>query len=114
MPFIRITCNKAISLESKKNIEKQLGKAITTIGKSEHWLMVKIDDSFSESMSFQGTNDPCAIVEISSYGRINQSYFDPMTSKVTQIIEAETNIPADRVYVNYREVDHWGLGGDNF
>lgn len=114
MPFIRITTNSPLSIETREKIKSDLGKAITTIHKSEEWLMVGFDVVDKNSLYFQGSNENCAIVEISVYGSIRSSDFDPMTSKVTEIISKEGGLNPDRIYVNYREVEHWGLGGSNF
>lgn len=114
MPFIRITTNTALSGKDKAEIKTELGKAITTLHKSEQWLMVGFDVVDKDSLYFQGKDEGCAIVEISVYGTINDSDFDPMTKKVTTIVSKASGLDPDRIYVNYREVDHWGMGGSNF
>lgn len=37
-----------------------------------------------------------------------------MTRKTTDLLSRTIKIDSDRIYINYREVDHWGLGGSNF
>lgn len=42
MPFIRITTNKSLSLKDKTDLKTGLGQLITTLHKTEDWLMIAI------------------------------------------------------------------------
>lgn len=114
MPFIRITTNKSLSLKDKTDLKTGLGQLITTLHKTEDWLMIAFDNIESDSMYFKGSNEYNAIVEISVYGTISKNDFDPMTRKTTDLLSRTIKIDPDRIYINYREVDYWGLGGSNF
>lgn len=82
MPFIRITTNKSLSLKDKTDLKTGLGQLITTLHKTEDWLMIAFDNVESDSMYFKGSNEYSAIVEISVYGTISKNDFDPMTKKL--------------------------------
>ena len=70
MPFIRITTNKSLSLKDKTDLKIGLGQLITTLHKTEDWLMIAFDNVESDSMYFKGSNEYSAIVEISVYEKI--------------------------------------------
>ena len=52
MPFIRITTNKSLSLKDKTDLKTGLGQLITTLHKTEDWLMIAFDNVESDSMYF--------------------------------------------------------------
>ena len=47
-------------------------------------------------------------------GKASAESCDKMTDAVCAMIEVECAIPADRVYVKYAEVEHWGWNHANF
>ena len=49
MPFIRITTNKSLSLKDKTDLKTGLGQLITTLHKTEDWLMIAFDNVESDS-----------------------------------------------------------------
>ncbi len=112
MPFI----NTKLSVELDSNKEKQLkdafGKAITSLGKSEAWLMLNFEDNCK--LWFKGENDsPIAIAEISLYGSATRAQYDAMTAEITEAISQIAGIDKSRVYVKYSEIETWGFGGNN-
>ncbi len=114
MPYFHMTTNVALNPTTCEKLKNAFGQIVSDIpGKSETWLMVGFTAE-SGALYFAGSDAPCAMVEISSYGRIPTAAFDPLTRDVTEAIVKNTAIPADRIYVKYAEVAHWGLGGENF
>ncbi len=114
MPFINTKTNIVLCLSQKTKIKDQFGAMIGILpGKSEQWLMVGFDDK-PHSLFFGGSEDPAAIVEVKVYGTIPNDRYDELTQKITNIISTNTGIGADRIYVKYSEVEHWGWSGSNF
>ncbi len=114
MPFIETKTNIKLTKETMENLKSRFAKATSDSfpGKTENWLMVEFcDDSV---MYFGGTSDPCMIVNVEIFGHATDASYDKMTSAVCEIVEAECGIPADRIYVKYEEIDHWGWNGTNF
>ena len=90
MPYCNIKTN--VKVEKKKELSKELTKVIELIpGKTENWIMTSIDDE--AVMSFAGTDDPCALITLKTYG-------EP--------------IRPDRIYVDHEPIAHWGWNGANF
>lgn len=113
MPFINTKLSIPLDSEKEKQLKELFGKSITALGKSESWLMLNFEDNCR--MWFRGANDsPCAIAEISLYGRASRSQYDKMTAEITNAISRITGIDDDCVYVKYSEIETWGFGGSNF
>ena len=113
MPYINTKTNVEISKAQEKNIKTKLGKAVGLLSKPESYLMVNMEDNCR--LYFAGDGDkPAAFVEIRLFGRASERAYDQMTAAVTDIIKDELGVPANRIYVQYEEVPHWGYAGSNF
>lgn len=111
MPFINVMTNSEIN--DKNALKSELGKAITAIpGKSEAWLMVKLEDK--ADMYFKGSDEPCAMFEISIFGSANKNAYEDLTKRICQISETYLSVSSDRTYVKYSEIDKWGYDNFNF
>ena len=109
-------CRTAISnvkVEKKKELSKELTKVIELIpGKTENWIMTSIDDE--AVMSFAGTDDPCALITLKTYGEPAQQYYDMVTEGFTKTVSQMLKIRPDRIYVDHEPIAHWGWNGANF
>ena len=113
MPNIQIRTNRSVSKEKQKMIKEKLGKAITLLdGKSEKWLMVEF--SIGQEMWFGGTDEPCAYIYVSLYGKGNASSYKEFTRAATSLICQELDVKKDRIYAGYFETEFWGWNGDHF
>lgn len=113
MPYIHTKTNVKITEEKEIALKSELGKAIALIpGKTERWLMLNFTDS--ERMWFAGENSPTAILEVELLGSADDSEYDLLTRKLTEIISAELDIDPSRVYIKYEEIEHWGWNSSNF
>ena len=114
MPFINTKVSVEITEKSERFLKERFAEIITEFpGKSEAWLMLNFEQNCH--MYFRGSNDkPCAFIEISLYGRANPASCDRVTAKITQAVSNELDIPSDRIYVKYQEIEHWGWNGSNF
>lgn len=113
MPFINTMTTVSVSKEKEEAVKARLGKAITLLGKSEHWLMLSFEDN--RRMWFQGDNaKPLAFVEVKLFGKASADAYDQMTAEITEIVGSELGIAPAGIYVKYEETDHWGFSGSNF
>lgn len=113
MPFINTKTTVSLS-NTKKNA---LTTAITQIageclGKGENWVMTGFEDN--ASLSFQGSTDKAAYVEVKTFGTPSAAGTRQMTAKLCALLESELLIPADHIYVAYFPTDNWGWNGSNF
>ena len=113
MPYITTKVTAPLPQEKINALTAAYGKLIEIFpGKTERWLM--LDFTGDAKMAFVGTDEPCAMVEVALFGKASDDTYDKMTAAVCALIERECAIPADRVYVKYAEVEHWGWNGGNF
>ena len=113
MPYIATKTTAAISARKEQMLKERMGEAITLIsGKTEDWLMLSYEGN--ASMYFKGNADePCAICHVMLYGSATEQDYAALTERLTDILYEELEIPTDRVYVTYSEVDTWGWNGGN-
>lgn len=113
MPYVHLTTNLSIDGAKAELLKNNFGNMITDIpGKTEAWLMVNITPD--AMLWFKGTAEPCAIVEVASFGVPNRAAYDKLTSHVTFMLQDFLGLPADRIYVRYHETPNWGYNGSNF
>lgn len=111
MPFIEVKTNQTIT--DKTALKSALGEAITAIpGKSEAWLMVELEGE--KDMYFKGSDAPCAMFEIAIFGKASDEAYDDLTKRICEISETLLDVSADRTYVKYSEIEHWGFNNFNF
>lgn len=112
MPFIELKTNQNIN-EAKTVIKSELGRAITAIpGKSEGWLMVELEGGLD--MYFKGSDEPCAMFEVSIFGSASEEAYNKLTEILCGISQKYLNVSPDRTYVKYSEIDNWGYNNFNF
>ena len=80
-------------------------------GKPEAYVMALLDTNVP--MTFAGTSDPSAYVEIKSIGALTPP---AMTAACSALISEHTGIPIDRIYIGFEDVraDAWGWNGTTF
>lgn len=113
MPFIDSKITGTVSPEKMEAVKSALGKAVSTLHKSETYLMVGIKDNYDLWMA--GTKlDKGAYVSVSLFGSASSADYERMTEKICDIFEKELGIPGSAVYVTYHPVSDWGWNGSNF
>lgn len=114
MPFFHVISNMEMDSGVRSRIKEEFGRIVEDIpGKSERWLMVGFTAG-KDNLYFQGSSEPCALVDVSVYGHIPEASYDPLTKDITDAVSREAGISKNRIYVKYSETQHWGLGGENF
>ncbi|EKQ50365.1 MULTISPECIES: phenylpyruvate tautomerase MIF-related protein [unclassified Clostridium] len=114
MPFIGSKVSVKISKEKEEIIKRKLGEAIQLIpGKSETFLMVGFEDEYS--LFFAGERlDKGAFIEVKIFGKASKDAYAKLTAAICNIYEEELDIPQNKIYVKYEEVQEWGWNGRNF
>ncbi|MDR3593493.1 phenylpyruvate tautomerase MIF-related protein [Clostridium sp.] len=114
MPFIGSKVSVKISKEKEEIIKNKLGKAIELIpGKSETFLMIGFEDE--HSLYFAGEKlEKGAFVEVKIFGKASKDAYEKLTAAICNIYEEELEIPQNKIYVKYEEVQDWGWNGRNF
>ncbi len=113
MPFIDSKITVPVTKEKKEQIKAKLGQAISTLHKTENYLMVGIESDYDLWMAGKKL-EKGAYVSVSLYGSASPSDYNSMTAKICRILEEELGIPGSSVYVTYHPVSDWGWKGGNF
>ncbi len=114
MPYISTTTTVPITRTKETVLKEKLGQAIALIpGKTESWLMLSFQPD--TTMYFKGSNEkPMAFVNVSIFGGADDSAYDALTARITEIFGEELGIAPEQVYIKYEEASHWGWNGVNF
>ena len=113
MPFIDSKITVPVTAEEKEKIKSELGKAITTLHKTETYLMVGIEDNYDLWLAGKRL-EKGAYVSVSLYGSAAPEDYDKLTAQICDLYAKELGIPGDAIYVSYHPVSDWGWNGSNF
>ena len=113
MPFIDSKITVAVSPAQKEEIKTALGRLITTLHKSETYLMVGIEDQYDLWLGGQKL-EKGAYVAVSLYGNAPAEAYDQLTGQICRLFEEKLGIPGSAVYITYHPVSDWGWNGSNF
>ena len=113
MPFIDSRITVPVSAQTKEEIKSALGQMITTLHKSETYLMVGIEDNYDLWLGGKKL-DKGAYVAVSLYGSAAAQDYDRLTGQICQLLADKLGIPGSAVYVTYHPVNDWGWNGSNF
>lgn len=113
MPFIDSKITVPVSAEQKEALKAELGKLMTTLHKSETYLMVGIEDKYD--LWFGGKKlEKGAYVSVSLLGNAPSKDFSAMTGQICEVYSKLLGIPGDAIYVTYHPISDWGWNGSNF
>ena len=113
MPFIDSKVTMKISNQKKEEIKSELGKLITTLNKSEAYLMVGIEDSYDLWLGGRKL-DKGAYVAVSLLGDAPKELYEKLTGQICALLSEKLGIPGNAVYVTYHPISDWGFDGKNF
>lgn len=102
MPLIKIETNKALDDAGVQALLKKTSKfAAEMLKKPEEYIMVSL--SFDNAMMFAGAIGPLAYVTVKSIGLPKERCAE-YSSAICGFLEKELSIPADRVYVDFVDI----------
>jgi phenylpyruvate tautomerase PptA (4-oxalocrotonate tautomerase family) len=113
MPFINVKTTEVIDEARQEVMDAELRRiAKECLGKGENWVMTAYEPQ--ATLSFQGSGEAVAYVEVKCYGEPSASGADRMTGQVCAMLEQTLHISPNRVYVSYFGTNIWGWNGGNF
>jgi len=113
MPFIDSKITVKVTDAQKEEIKAEMGKMITTLNKTETYLMVGIEDGYDLWLGGKKL-DKGAYVAVSLYGNAPEESYDRLTGQICDLLSDKLGIPGQAVYVTYHPVSDWGWNGANF
>ena len=111
MPLINVRTSLP-DLKDGELLLQELSAALAKLtGKPEAFVMTMLQTGVP--MTFAGSAEPCAFVEIKSIGALQPS---EMSRTFCDLIEARMGISAKRVYIGFEDVQPscWGWNGNTF
>ena len=114
MPYIRVRCNRPLTAETVKELQKELGKSIELFpGKTERWLMTDCEGDCALSLA-GNADQPLAMIEVELLGAAKPDTYAAVTRNLTDLMERVAGIPGEGVYIKYENLEYWGWNGSNF
>ncbi len=108
MPYLSLTLSNEL-FENTRDRLLHVASALVaeTLRKSESAVCVSIQHA---PMLFAGGSGPSAFLELRSVGGLNANTNTVLSRKLCELLEREADIPPDRVFLNFVEVDRadWG------
>tara|TARA_B100000700_G_C14495612_1_gene601665 strand:+ start:236 stop:574 length:339 start_codon:yes stop_codon:yes gene_type:complete len=111
MPFVQIKTSSKSVLENNL-LQKEISKMVADLtGKPEDYVMTIIQSN--SQMTFAGSDEPCCFIEVKSIGSLNPS---SMSRSLCGLISSKTNIKANRIYIEFIDVNasNWGFNNSTF
>jgi len=112
MPHVAVSMAEKLTKEQTTDLKKTLGQLIAILPtKSESVLMVDIADD--RSLFFAGEElAHGAFVDVRLYGESPFDAKQQFTKELTAYLEETFSVPPQYVYVNFVELNQWGVRGD--
>lgn len=114
MPFLKISTNKAIDISAQTKFLKSASAQIAaTLQKPEKFVMTQFDQP--TTMTFGGTDEDTAFLEVKSIGLSNQQA-GTLAKEIPVLVENELGIDASRVYIEFSDAPRsfWGWNKGTF
>ncbi|XP_048369608.1 macrophage migration inhibitory factor [Sphaerodactylus townsendi] len=108
MPMLVVNTNvsrEAVPEGLLGELTKQLAKAT---GKPAQYIAIHIVPN--QLMSFGDSTDPCALCSLHSIGKIGGPQNKAYSKLVCDLLTKNLQIPADRVYINYYDMNASNVG----
>ena len=114
MPYFSIETNKKLISGDFSHKLKRTSEFISALlGKPEKWIMISIKPGMS--MMHGGNRMAAAFVELKSIG-LPRERCPELSKKICDYISSEFQIPADRIYIAFEDLDRemFGWSGGTF
>lgn len=116
MPLIELdTSCELHGADEKRALAEALSRLTAEgTGKPEQYLMACVRDNVMMTMG--GKAGPCALVTVKAIGGLNKAVNQVLAGRITELLQRELAVPADRVYITFTELaaSHWAWNGKTF
>ena len=114
MPFLRIQTNRILPESTASALAARASALVAEqLGKSERYVMTSVESN--ASMTFAGTDEPLAFLELKSIG-LPESITAGVSEALCQLVASETGTDADRIYIEFTDAPRkmWGWNNGTF
>lgn len=114
MPYLSIQTNQNIEESKTRQIIQKVSHATAEIlGKPESYVMVALQSN--TPMSFAGSDEPTAYVQLKSLG-LPESSTTSFSESICSLLNTELGVSGDRIYIEFSgpERHMWGWNNKTF
>ena len=114
MPLVRLTSSAQRSPAASQALLRSLSRLVADrLGKPEDYVMTCFVPA---SMTFAGTDEPCAFLELKSIGRFSPQQTRDLSKVLCPLVGEALGLPPSRVYIEFQDAkgDLWGHDSDTF
>ncbi|CAF0802694.1 unnamed protein product [Rotaria sordida] len=101
MPVLAVQTNVADNEITNDFLKQLSAKVAQVLSKPEGYVAVHI--SSGQKLFFGGTNDPAAVMELTSIG-LSTNQTAKISNEIMSLFEEKLNISADRMYLKFTNV----------
>lgn len=106
MPYVHINVSPVMSGDEKKTLLEKIAQVLPILpGKTRDNSMVHVEDG--QFLVMGDSSVPAAFVEIRVYKQSPADKKEQFAAALTELLGTQLGIPADHVYMNFMEMDHW-------
>ena len=113
MPYIDTKITVKMSDQKKDELKTEFGKMISSLNKSETYLMVGIHDGCELWLGGKKL-EKGAYISVSLFGNASKEAYENLTGRICDLLNRKLDIPGSAVYITYHPVQNWGWNGSNF
>jgi phenylpyruvate tautomerase len=108
MPYLKIQTSQPLPPDSARALAKKASTLVATqLGKPEKYVMTSVESN--PAMTFAGTEEPLAYLELKSIGLSDTTTADTSRA-LCELVHAETGIDTARIYIEFSDAPRkmWG------
>ena len=111
MPYVHVNISKDLTPEKLEELRDAIAGTMHLIpGKTRTNTMIHL--SAGEAITMGDDGEPAIFMEARLYKEAPVEAKEAFAKAVTDIFVEKLEIPANRVYMNIIELDHWASGGN--
>ena len=114
MPYLKIQTNQNLPVDSARELAKKSSALVATLlGKPESYVMTAVEHN--PAMTFAGTDEPLAFLELKSIG-LPESLTADTSRALCELVSAETAVETARIYIEFSDAARkmWGWDKGTF
>lgn len=114
MPYLLIQTNAIPDGAAQAALIRHLSARLASwLGKPEQYVMVALQPG--TAMSFAGSDEPCAYLELKSIG-LPEAQLPELSAQLSRVMADEVGISTDRIYIEFSaaEAQWWGWNCSTF
>ena len=108
MPYLKILTNQDLPLDGARSLAKKASALVARqLGKPESYVMTSVENN--PAMTFAGTDEPLAYLELKSIG-LPDSITADTSRALCELVSTETAIDSARIYIEFSDAARkmWG------